>query len=91
MINLATIQPTIKALLKQNLKLKLKPLTNLTSIKIFAMPTRIKDRDIQAMFNGLLTLLREKIQQEQSEKYLRLKLKYARLKYVYNKLKQSNL
>ena len=51
------------------------------------MPTRIKNSDINAMFNGLLGLIKDKFNQEQNEKYLQLKLQYSRLQYLYNKLK----
>ena len=71
------------SIIKQKTRFKLKPLSKLENINIFAMPTRIKDQDIKAMFNGLLSLLGEKIKQEQTEKYLRLKLKYNRLKKLY--------
>ena len=71
------------AIIKQKTLIKLKALSKLEDINIFAMPTRIKDGDIKAMFNGLLALLGEKIKQEQTEKYLRLKLKYNRLKLLY--------
>ena len=80
----------IKPILKQNILLKLKPILALNSVRIFTMPTRIQDNDITSMFKGLLSLLREKIQQEQTEKYLQLKLKYDRLKYLYLKSKQQN-
>ena len=70
-------------IIKQKILIKLKALSKLEGINIFAMPTRIKDGDIKAMFNGLLALLSEKIKQEQTEKYLRLKLKYNRLKQLY--------
>ena len=70
-------------IIKQQIRLKLKPLSQLENINIFAMPSRIKDCDIKAMFNGLLALLGEKIKQEQTEKYLRLKLKYNRLRQLY--------
>ena len=72
-------------ILKQKILFKLKPLSMLEDINIFAMPTRIKDSDIKAMFNGLLALLGEKIKQEQTEKYLKLKLKYNRLKQLYHR------
>ena len=78
MINLHT-----NPIVKQKILLKLKPMSKLESINIFTMPTIIKDADIKAMFNGLLSLLSEKIKQEQTEKYLRLKLKYRRLKQLY--------
>ena len=70
-------------IIKQKTSIKLKALSKLENINIFAIPTRIKDGDIKAMFNGLLALLGEKIKQEQTEKYLRLKLKYNRLKQLY--------
>lgn len=73
------------SIIKQRTLFKLKPLSKLESINIFALPTRIKDTDIKAMFNGLLALLGEKIKQEQTEKYLRLKLKYNRLKQLYHR------
>ncbi|MBO5910250.1 MAG: hypothetical protein J6Q15_01940 [Clostridia bacterium] len=66
MSNLA-IQQNIKPILKQPQQLKLKSISRLESIHIFAMPTRIRNTDITAMFNGLLALIREKSQQEQSE------------------------
>ncbi len=78
----------IKPFVKQPIYLKLKPMYKLESIHIFSMPTRIKDRDIKAMFNGLLGLLREKERQEQNEKYFQLQLKYNRLKQVYLNLKK---
>lgn len=74
-----------KSIIKQKIYLKLKPLSRLESINIFTMPTKIQDRDITAMFNGLLALLSEKIKQEQTEKYLRLKLKYDRLNNLYHR------
>ena len=76
-------------ILKQKISVHLKPLNSLNSITIYSIPTRIKDRDIIAMFNGVSQLLREKIKQEYNEKYLNLKLKYDRLKYLYDKLKRS--
>ena len=79
---------TIKPILKQNIKLTLKPLHNIESVNIFAMPSKIQDKDIIAMFKGVMGLMREKLQQEQTEKYLKLKLKYSRLKYLYDKLKR---
>ena len=79
-------------ILKQKILFKLKPLSKLEDINIFAMPSRIKDGDIKAMFNGLLALLGEKIKQEQTEKYLRLKLKYNRLKQLYyRKIANTNV
>ena len=65
-------------------------MNKLEFINIFAIPSRINEHDIHSMFNGLISLIREKIQQEQTEKYLRLKLKYDRLKYLYNKSKKCN-
>ncbi|MBO5910395.1 MAG: hypothetical protein J6Q15_02680 [Clostridia bacterium] len=91
MINVANKLIHVKPILKQNIKLTLKPLTNLEDIDIFAMPSRIQDNDIIAMFKGLMKLMREKIQQEQTQKFLTLKLKYERLKYLYEKVKQTNL
>lgn len=79
---------TIKPILKQNIKLTLKPLHNIESVTIFTMPSKIQDKDIIAMFKGVMGLMREKLQQEQTEKYLKLKLKYSRLKYLYDKLKR---
>ncbi|MBQ8522357.1 MAG: hypothetical protein IJ458_01680 [Clostridia bacterium] len=90
MINLA-FKPINTCYLKQNLRLHLKRVDKLESIHIFSMPTKIRDSDISAMFNGLLALLREKVKQEQNEKYLLLKLKYARLKSLYNKTKKQKL
>lgn len=51
------------------------------------MPSKITNNDILAMFKGLLNLMREKLQQEQTAKYLDMKLKYNRLKYIYEKSK----
>lgn len=87
MINTAININNFKPILKQDILVKLKPLSTLEHIKIFAMPSRIQDKDITSLFKGLLTLLREKVQQEQTEKYLQLKLKYDRLKHLYQKLK----
>ena len=87
MINSITILK-IKPLLKQKLSLHLKPLKKLENVHIFAMPTKIQDKDIIAMFKGVMSLMREKIQQEQTEKFLKLKLKYDHLKHLYNKSKQ---
>lgn len=91
MINTANKLTYLKPILKQNVRLVLKPLTKLENINIFAMPSRIQDADIISMFKGVMRLMREKIQQEQTEKFLTLKLKYDRLKYLYDKLKQSNM
>lgn len=74
-----------KPILKQNIKFVLRPLNELKTVDIFAMPSRIQDNDIIAMFKGLLKLMQEKVQQEQTEKYLKLKLQYLRLKYLYDK------
>ena len=87
MINILKKQ-SVLPILKQNIRLHLKGANLLEPIKIFAMPSTIKDRDIMAMFNGLLRLVKEKAQQEQCEKYLNLKLKYERLKYLYDKIKK---
>lgn len=76
-------------LLKRDIHLKLKPLNELETVKIFAMPSMIRDKDIMAMFKGLLSLITEKSKQEQTEKYLLLQLKYSRLKYLYNQLLQT--
>ena len=80
----------IKPIIKQYIHLNLKPLSKLENIKIFTMPTRIRDKDIIAMFKGVLNLMREQIRQEQTEKFLHLKLKYERLKYLYSKSKHNN-
>lgn len=86
MMNLA-INKHFNPVIKQRLDIKLKGLASLNHIHIFAMPTRIKNNDINAMFNGLMGLIKEKVAQEYSEKYLQLKLQYSRLQYLYNKLK----
>lgn len=78
----------MKAILKQNYILKLKPMAKLENIDIFCMPSKISNNDIMAMFKGLLNLMREKLQQEQTSKYLSMKLKYNRLKYIHQKAKQ---
>ena len=90
MISSANKLNIFKPILKQKCKLILKPLNRLENIHIFAMPTKIQDKDIMAMFKGVINLMREKIQQEQTEKFLKLKLKYDRLKYLYDKSKQLN-
>ena len=90
MINTANKLNLYKRTLKQKCNLKLKPLKALETVHIFAMPTKIQDKDITAMFKGVLNLMREKIQQEQTEKFLTLKLKYDRLKYLYDKARQGN-
>lgn len=87
MITSAKNLNSYRPFLKQQTVVKLKPLSSLDSVNIYALPSRIQDKDIMAMFKGLLNLLREKIQQEQTEKYLNLKLKYERLKYLYHKSK----
>lgn len=71
------------SIIKQRLYLNLKPSSKLEDINIFALPSRIKDSDIKAMFNGLLALLEEKVKQDQTAKYLNLKIKYNRLKQLY--------
>ena len=88
MKNLA-VKHTSSAILKQHIHLNLKGLARLENINIFTIPSRIKTTDINAMFNGLLALLNEKVKQEQSEKYFQLQLKYNRLKYLYNIAKQQ--
>lgn len=65
--------------------LNLKPLHSLQSVSIFSMPSRIRDKDILAMFNGLLALMREKNEQDNLQKFLKLKMKYSRLKNLYDK------
>lgn len=87
MINLAIKNSYMPILKQSTFSIKLKALKDLEYVRIFALPSKIKDRDIYAMFNGLIALLKEKIQQEQTEKYLQLKLKYNRLKQLYNKIK----
>lgn len=89
MINSIHKLTSFKPLLKQNLKFKLKPLEKLENIDILTIPSKIQDKDILAMFKGVLSLMREKMQQEQTDKYLKLQLKYTRLKYLYNRLKKS--
>ena len=79
------VNPTIHPIIKQNMNLKLKPVNRLQHIDIFAMPSRIKDDDIIAMFKGIMRLMKEKIEQQYTEKYLKLKLQYSRLKYLYDK------
>ena len=82
-------KPGSYPVLKQNIKLHIKSVNKLEPVKIFSMPSKIKDSDINAMFNGLLNLIKEKFKQDECEKYLNLKLKYERLKYLYNKLKMQ--
>lgn len=77
----------MKLIIKQNCKLNLKPINKLEKLDIFCMPSKITNNDILAMFKGLLNLMREKLQQEQTAKYLDMKLKYNRLKYIYEKSK----
>ena len=89
MINTANKLNKINPILKQKIFVKLKRIAKLENIHIFALPTKIQDKDIMAMFKGVLGLMREKAQQEQTEKFLMLKLKYDRLKYLYNKLKSN--
>ena len=86
MINLA-LKSTFNPILKQPQRLKLTKLNRLERVNIFAMPSRINNNDITSMFKGLLGLVKEQSRQEQSEKYLQLKLQYARLQYLYNKLR----
>lgn len=90
MINLINITPKHqykKAVLKQSLFFKLKSLHKLENIKILSMPSKIKDKDILALFNGVISLVKEKVAQEQTQKLITLKLKYNKIKYLYNKLK----
>lgn len=91
MINAVLHKNNRLIIVKTPLKLKLKPITKLEKVKIFAMPTKIKSKDINSMFNGVLALLNEKVKQEQSEKYLNLQLKYTRLQMLYNNLKKQLL
>ncbi|MBQ3502194.1 MAG: hypothetical protein IJA72_00825, partial [Clostridia bacterium] len=72
MINTVEVLNTYKPILKQYTNVKLKAISSISSVNIFTIPSRIQDKDISSMFKGLLALLREKIQQEQSEKYLNL-------------------
>ncbi len=77
-----------KPLIKQLYgNLKCGKIAKLESVNIFSMPTRISDKDVLSMFKGLLSLINEKSAQQQTEKYLNLKLKYERLKYLYSRLK----
>ena len=76
-------------IIKQAQSIKLSRVSRLESVNIFSIPNQIKNDDINAMFNGLLRLIKDTCQQEQSEKYLRLKLQYSRLQYLYNKLKKK--
>jgi len=82
-------QTSYTPIIKYAIKLKLKAIKSLENINIFTMPTRIKNQDLTAMFSGLISLVREKVRQEQVEKYLRLKLKYDRLHKQYCKLKTT--
>ena len=77
-----------KSILKYRIKLKLKPLHTLENINIFTIPSFVQEKDIISMFKGVISIMRKKIEQEQIEKFLNLKLKYERLKYLYNKLKE---
>ena len=79
-----------KYIINQKLNIKLRAIHELQPISIFTLPTRINDRDIAAMFKGLINLIREKIKQEQTESFLQLKLKYQRLKFLHEKLKLKN-
>ena len=81
----------MKSIIKQDYKLRLKPLKQMEKLDIFCMPSKITNNDILAMFKGLLNLMREKLQQEQTAKYLDMKLKYNRLKYIYEKSKQKKI
>lgn len=78
----------MKAIIKQAYIVKLKPISGLHNVDIFCMPSKISNNDILAMFKGLLNLMREQLQQEQTAKYLAMKLKYNRLKYIHQKSKQ---
>lgn len=77
----------MKSIIKQGYELHLKPLKQMEKLDIFCMPSRITNNDILAMFKGLLNLMREKLQQEQTARYLDMKLKYNRLKYIHQKAK----
>jgi hypothetical protein len=76
-------------IIKQPQNIKLSKVSRLESINIFSIPNQIKNVDITAMFNGILRIIKESCQQEQNEKYLRLKLQYSKLQYLYNKLKKK--
>ena len=89
MTNQTSTKPIVKPILKQHTKTRLKPLNKIEHINICTLPTKINDKDIMAMFNGIIRLVREKINQEQTEKFLKLKLKYDQLKYLYNKHKNN--
>ncbi|MBO5721237.1 MAG: hypothetical protein J6R61_06925, partial [Bacteroidales bacterium] len=73
------------SIIKQAQNVKLSKVSRLESINIFSIPNQIKNDDINAMFNGLLRLIKDSYQQEQNEKYLKLKLQYSKLQYLYNK------
>lgn len=75
-------QPTIKQSISN---LTCKSLHTLNNVTIFAIPTRINDKDILSMFKGLLSLISEKSHQQQTAKYLTLKLKYEHLYRLYRK------
>ena len=77
------------SIIKQAQNVKLSKVSRLESINIFSIPNQIKNDDINAMFNGLLRLIKDSYQQEQNEKYLKLKLQYSKLQYLYNKLKKK--
>lgn len=78
----------MKAIIKQYYIVKLKPVSKLRNVDIFCMPSKITNNDIMAMFKGLLNLMREKLEQEQTAKYLAMKLKYNRLKFIHQKSKR---
>lgn len=80
----------MKAIIKQGYDIKLKSVDRLENVDIFCMPSKITNNDIMAMFKGLLNLMREKLQQEQTSKYLAMKLKYNRLKYIHQKSKRAS-
>ena len=65
--------------------LSIKPIHKLQNINIFSMPSRISDKDVLAMFNGLLALIRKKNEQDHLQEFLTLKLKYSKLKTLYDK------
>ena len=73
-------------MIKQKIyNLNIKPIHNLQNVNIFAMPSKISNQDILAMFNGLMALMREKNEQDQMQKFLNLKMRYSRLKTLYDK------
>ena len=77
------------SIIKQAQNVKLSKVSRLESVNIFSIPNQIKNDDINAMFNGLLRLIKDSYQQKQNEKYLKLKLQYSKLQYLYNKLKKK--